>query len=220
MTYPTPTPNVSRQSLDQWFSRLLGLTLMGWSGVWTYRCLTSQTLTWKTLPIITLTLLTLNMMVGVSFMIRREARSHPTKHELMMCAPSLILSWFTFHFAPPQALWPAACLGLFGVGVLGVIWSLLYLGKSFSVFPAMRQLVTRGPYRLIRHPLYISELMMAFSGGIVSGLEGEVILPACALLTTIMIGVRVSVEERHLSQDELYQLYVNRVRWRLVPWVW
>lgn len=34
---------------------------------------------------------------------------------------------------------------------------LLHLGRSFSLVPQARRLVRRGPYRLIRHPLYVAE---------------------------------------------------------------
>ncbi len=32
------------------------------------------------------------------------------------------------------------------------------LGKSFSIIPQSRRLVVRGPYRLVRHPLYVAEI--------------------------------------------------------------
>jgi protein-S-isoprenylcysteine O-methyltransferase Ste14 len=35
-----------------------------------------------------------------------------------------------------------------------IIWGLLTLRRSFSVMPEARKLVTHGPYRFIRHPLY------------------------------------------------------------------
>jgi protein-S-isoprenylcysteine O-methyltransferase Ste14 len=35
-----------------------------------------------------------------------------------------------------------------------IIWALLTLRRSFSVLPEARKLVTKGPYRYIRHPLY------------------------------------------------------------------
>jgi protein-S-isoprenylcysteine O-methyltransferase Ste14 len=42
-------------------------------------------------------------------------------------------------------------------GVVFAIYAALELGRSFSVMPEARQLVTNGPYGVVRHPLYLSE---------------------------------------------------------------
>jgi hypothetical protein len=45
------------------------------------------------------------------------------------------------------------------VGEAFAVYSMLYLGRSFSIFAEARQLVTGGPYRLVRHPLYAGEMV-------------------------------------------------------------
>jgi protein-S-isoprenylcysteine O-methyltransferase Ste14 len=43
-------------------------------------------------------------------------------------------------------------------GMVFTLAALVTLGKSFSIFPQTRKLVVGGPYRLIRHPVYLGEI--------------------------------------------------------------
>ena len=45
------------------------------------------------------------------------------------------------------------------MGSLGSILVLWRLGKSFSIMPEARKLVTGGPYACARHPLYTVEII-------------------------------------------------------------
>lgn len=49
----------------------------------------------------------------------------------------------------------ASLLSLVGTGLS--VFALAHLGRSFSVMAEARRLVTSGPYRLVRHPLYVFE---------------------------------------------------------------
>jgi protein-S-isoprenylcysteine O-methyltransferase Ste14 len=51
----------------------------------------------------------------------------------------------------------ASLLSLVGTGLS--LFALVHLGRSFSVMAEARRLVTSGPYRIVRHPLYVFEGM-------------------------------------------------------------
>ena len=46
-------------------------------------------------------------------------------------------------------------------GMIFTVVALGTLGRSFSLIPQTRKLVTRGPYRLVRHPVYVGEILGA-----------------------------------------------------------
>lgn len=61
--------------------------------------------------------------------------------------------------APTSLAFNLASLTMsFTANVLAVL-TLSFLGRSFSVMPEARRLVTDGPYGLVRHPLYVCEIL-------------------------------------------------------------
>jgi protein-S-isoprenylcysteine O-methyltransferase Ste14 len=95
--------------------------------------------------------------------------------------------------------------------------SLCWLGRNFSIFPQARGLVTSGPYRVVRHPLYLGEIVAAIALALLH--LGPV--AAGAVMAWIPIQVyRALVEERVLAVTHPeYESYRQRVR-RLVPGLW
>ena len=94
---------------------------------------------------------------------------------------------------------------------------LVTLGKRFGVRPALRSLVSAGPYRIVRHPLYLSYVIAAIGFN----------LQVCNLATLLLVLVgwaamvyRITAEERVLSRDPNWPAYVARVKYRLVPGLW
>jgi protein-S-isoprenylcysteine O-methyltransferase Ste14 len=53
--------------------------------------------------------------------------------------------------------WRATAILIIVVGAVLSAWVLAWLGRSFSVTPQARHLVTAGPYSIVRHPLYVCE---------------------------------------------------------------
>jgi protein-S-isoprenylcysteine O-methyltransferase Ste14 len=95
--------------------------------------------------------------------------------------------------------------------------SLAVLGRCFGVLPDVRGLVMRGPYRWVRHPLYLGELTSAL--GIALGTSrfalAMVVWAVCAALQL----ARTRYEERSLRAEfPEYEAYSRRTK-RLVPFV-
>jgi protein-S-isoprenylcysteine O-methyltransferase Ste14 len=90
------------------------------------------------------------------------------------------------------------------------------LGRSFGLVPANRGVVVRGPYTLVRHPIYLGYLFthVAFFAQYPNLWNAVVLVVADTALI-----VRALMEERVLSEDAEYQGYCQRVSWHLVPGV-
>ena len=102
------------------------------------------------------------------------------------------------------------------VGVGAMIFSVISLGKSFGIVPANREIKYSGAYRIIRHPLYASEIMFH-----IGFLMGNYSVRNLFLVVFMFSGQiwRALSEEKLLSHDPVYQNYQTMVRFRFMPGV-
>lgn len=100
------------------------------------------------------------------------------------------------------------------IGTFITLWALFNLGKSFGISPADRKLVDSGPYKYVRHPMYSGELLTMFGTvlGCVSAWNLSVVF-----FMFFTLYIRIVWEEKLITG---YGSYKNRVRWRLIPWLW
>ena len=88
------------------------------------------------------------------------------------------------------------------------------LGRSFGIIAANRGVVVRGPYRIVRHPIYLGYLV-THVGFLLSNWSARNL--AVYLAAYIFQVARIYAEERILSGDEKYREYASSVRYRLIP---
>ena len=107
-----------------------------------------------------------------------------------------------------------AMISAVGLGL--VVIGKMALGRSFGLVPANRGIVVRGPYTVVRHPIYTGYLIthIGFFMADPTGWNAAVILIADTALI-----LRALMEEKVLSADAEYQNYCRRVGWHLVPGV-
>jgi protein-S-isoprenylcysteine O-methyltransferase Ste14 len=146
---------------------------------------------------------------------RREAKREAPPLPRAVAWAGAVLPLFLQHGARPSPLvaWGAAAGGL-----LLSTWAIVSLGDSFGIAPAYRgRIVEKGPYRLLRHPAYAGELL-----AIAAFVAAHPTRMNLVLLAAIAAGMmtRVLWEERILSEDPTYVAYAERVRWRMLPFIW
>lgn len=108
-------------------------------------------------------------------------------------------------------------LALVIIGNIFAVLILLQLGRSFSILPESRKLVTRGPYSIVRHPLYLAE-SVATLGTLINFLSpGALVLVAVQLALQL---VRIHYEEKVLKEHfPEYEDYA-KCTWRLIPGIY
>ncbi|MCH7549260.1 MAG: isoprenylcysteine carboxylmethyltransferase family protein [Candidatus Krumholzibacteriota bacterium] len=84
-------------------------------------------------------------------------------------------------------------LGIAGGGF--TVYALLYLRRNFSIFVEVREIVIRGPYRYIRHPMYLGEIVMA---------AGVVLVTLSPFSIALLVGFMLLQHLRaRMEQDRL-----------------
>ena len=135
-----------------------------------------------------------------------------------------VLLW-PLRFRPPQLMerflpldqwqfWVPLGAALTLIGLLFTVWARVYLGRNWSglvTIKADHELVTGGPYGLVRHPIY-SGIALAFLGTVLAIGQWRGVL-AIALLVIAFVH-RMFVEERFMRQQfgAAYEAYAGRVR--------
>ena len=93
----------------------------------------------------------------------------------------------------PMQMLAAALIGFGSLGSFLVLWR---LGKSFSIMPEARNLVTGGPYAYARHPLYVVEFLTLIGTAIQFAQPWATLLAAGV---TVFQVLRTVFEERVLA---------------------
>lgn len=134
-------------------------------------------------------------------------------------APYRIAFGPTLWGSSPVAAWLGAAFAF--AGLLFAIWARLGLGTNWSARVVLKidhELVTQGPYAVVRHPIYSGLLLMVTGTAIASGTYGSML---GLLLVTLGAWIKLRREEALMLRafPDSYPGYQRRVKC-LIPFVW
>ena len=112
--------------------------------------------------------------------------------------------------------------GVFVVSVILITW---VLAKNPHAESSVRiqedrghTVIKSGPYRLVRHPMYVGLILLNASMALILGSKWTL---SVATLITILVFWRTAMEDQTLRRElPGYEEYIAVTRYRLVPGIW
>ena len=164
-------------------------------------------------------------------LVRRQGRPSRDRGTRLLVSLSLIvaivLGWGLRGLvpalsAPAPSVFAVAGLVVIWTGLAVRVWAVFALGAWFSTLLQVDEgqtIVTRGPYRWVRHPSYTGLLLIAVGFGLGAG--NWLSLLTGAVVPWLGLVPRIAVEEAELIRvlGEPYRAYQARTH-RLVPGLW
>ena len=140
---------------------------------------------------------------------------------IILLSTTLIkLPWLYLQLWPTGfwQFWLGAVLTV--AGLLFAIWAREHLGRNWSRSVTVKQdheLITSGPYGVVRHPIYTG-ILTGFLGSVIA--EGQVRSLIAFLLVSIALYAKLRLEEQWMRSHfgDTYGAYAQRVA-ALVPFV-
>jgi protein-S-isoprenylcysteine O-methyltransferase Ste14 len=152
-------------------------------------------------------------------------RPAPRMQDHSLASSIAVVVAYTYPYAqliylrwiPGNPAWPELGLVLVTLAAGLSFASLLALGRHFGIRPALRGLVTGGPYRLVRHPMYLAYFVGDVGYNLQEWNSGTALL---VMVGWVSLLYRIHAEEQILSRDTGWPKYASLVRYRLIPPLW
>jgi protein-S-isoprenylcysteine O-methyltransferase Ste14 len=96
------------------------------------------------------------------------------------------------------------------------LWGRCSLGRNIGFVPAQRDIVVRGAYRFVRHPIYTGYFIGLLADCLANWSTRNLLING---LSVFWFVIKSLVEESFLKNDPGYAAYLRRVRWHWFPGV-
>ena len=163
--------------------------------------------------------------------VKPTTRREPLGSRLLHVIPLALAVWLLWvpriplpvlgdRFLPLTA-WPFWTGAVFTAGgLLFAVWARIHLGMNWSGIVTIKEgheLITSGPYAIVRHPIYTG-LLLAFAGSALALAQWRGVL--AMIIASWALWRKLRFEERwmHAQFGERYQAYSRRVA-ALVPFL-
>jgi protein-S-isoprenylcysteine O-methyltransferase Ste14 len=152
-----------------------------------------------------------------------------TKYFLLVVMSASVVGAIVLAYKLPATAMPGNPWIVFGTGCLLVLlgtslrrWAIAVLGRFFTRDVMIREaheVVTRGPFRVLRHPAYSGTMVIMLGFGLMLGSWLSLIIIAVGFVVSHLPRI---LHEEHVLEANLGAPYreFERTRKRLIPFVW
>jgi protein-S-isoprenylcysteine O-methyltransferase Ste14 len=208
------SPFLQRLMTNFWFDKFCGLALALQAGIWIYDAIQNQ----RGLQLILL-LVSHGLFLGFA-LVRTTPKRVTTNPVYWLIELIAALSWVfygVFRNDPAPAVAPDwLTQGIAVLATCTLIAARVSLARSFGYLPAQREIVSRGAYALVRHPIYTGLLLHGVAY-LLSHFDMKTL--AIVLVGNFFFLMKALIEEAYLSRSPEYRDYLQEVRWRYIPFV-
>ena len=139
---------------------------------------------------------------------------------VLLGARRLPIPFLYAHVFEPTAATFFLGAGIVAGGLAFAVWARAILGRNWSGTVTLKEgheLIERGPYRLVRHPIYTGLLAMFLATAIARGHLGGIV---AVVLSFASFWIKLGEEEKLMRQQfpDQYRSYEQRVK-RIIPFV-
>jgi protein-S-isoprenylcysteine O-methyltransferase Ste14 len=155
------------------------------------------------------------LLIVLSYVRRAPAFEHArTWAEVVLPVVAAPLPVFLIQADPAPVIDVTTCAAIILAGDVVALAGYAWLGSSFSILVEARPLVARGPYRLVRHPIYLGQLIA--TAGVLLLRFSSVNAGAWALFVALQVARAVLEERKMLRATPGYAEYRART-WAFLP---
>ena len=163
------------------------------------------------------------------YLMRRQTRSEMSSPRAPLVANLVAAGLYVFALAcfsglptgVAALLLAASGASLAGAGVALVLRSRAELGRAWSLLPTADRgtgFVTTGPYRLVRHPIYVGLALLVTGGALALGSRPALVIVLCAIVPSFAWRARTEEKVLNRTFGERYADYQQRTR-MFVPYL-
>ncbi len=167
--------------------------------------------------IVRIVIAVLHIAIGILILARIIAKSGIILRHVLLSLPSLVNAGIAFKLSASPHIWPLYAQSFFLLGAAIALVSFCFLGKNFAILPVLRNITVKGPYRIIRHPVYAGEYIMI----VACALSNLTIFSCFTIVLAVPFAIiRSYAEESVLKESSIYCKYMEKVKYRLIPFIY